>query len=404
MFDNNEIRRKAEGKLKRLNYTTDRFENKDLDNLIHELTVHHIELEMQNEELRRTQLELEQTKNQYKFLYDMAPNGYVTYNNDSKIIKINHRAASMMGESIENLVDGDLTLYIHPDSQDDFYFHLKSVMETSEKVRTEIKLKTADDKTLHTLFESISADTFLHIDKQWIFTSIIDITLMKKMESILVEKNRELNDFTHRVSHNLKNPVNIIKSYLLLIKEDPSQLEELYPKIEKKTDYLLTFISNLLKLSRKGKIIGKKENIDLNRLFKNNFNKINNEKIPGEVIITNELPAILADLPSITEVVTNLLDNSIKYRDTQKEKLTITIDTEKSEDKVKLYYRDNGKGVASENLKRLFNPGFSLNGKEGNGFGLTIIRKIIEAHNGRINVDSEGEGKGILFTVELPLA
>jgi len=65
-------------------------------------------------------------------------------------------------------------------------------------------------------------------------------------------------------------------------------------------------------------------------------------------------------------------------------------------------FRDNGKGIKPETLNKIFQPGFTAT-KGGTGFGLPIVKKIIEAHGGRITVHSDGEGKGAVFTIDMPV-
>ena len=93
-------------------------------------------------------------------------------------------------------------------------------------------------------------------------------TELKEANTLLVNKNTELDDFAYTVSHDLKNPINIIKGFLNLIKDDPGLFEGYFNRIINQCDFMLSFISNLLQLSRAGKIIDQEKEINLENLIK----------------------------------------------------------------------------------------------------------------------------------------
>ena len=102
----------------------------DIGSLIHELRVHQIELQMQNEELRGIQEELEKTKSRYSHLYDFAPTGYVTVNEKGAIEEANLTMAVMLGVERSALTGTMLSHFILKDDQDIFYKHRQRLLET----------------------------------------------------------------------------------------------------------------------------------------------------------------------------------------------------------------------------------------------------------------------------------
>lgn len=230
----------------------------------------------------------------------------------------------------------------------------------------------------------------------------VDVTYRKKMETQLIGKNRELNDFAYRVSHDLKNPLFVLRGFMNVIKDEPEFFNDYFPKISEKLDYLLLFIDNLLNLSRVGKIINKKERIDLKVLLTDIFNKHKVENADSEMILSEKLEPIEADPGGINSIFSNLIQNSIRYRDTEKEKVTIHINSIKEDERVRIIYRDNGIGLPEDLAEKIFEPGFTASNNKGTGFGLAIVKKVTEAHGGSISAHSEGIGKGLEFVIELP--
>ena len=112
--------------------------------LLHELQVHKIELEMQNEELRRTQAELEVSRARYFDLYDLAPVGYVTLSEKGLILEANLTAARLLGVERSALVKQPLTRFIVPEDQDVYYRHRQQLLEAGAPQACELRLMRAN--------------------------------------------------------------------------------------------------------------------------------------------------------------------------------------------------------------------------------------------------------------------
>jgi len=112
--------------------------------LLHELRVHQIELEMQNEELRRVQAELETSHSRYFDLYDLAPVGYVILNEPGLILNVNLTAAGLLGMERSALVKRPLTRFILPDDQDIYYLHRKQLFKTGAPQVCELRMLKKD--------------------------------------------------------------------------------------------------------------------------------------------------------------------------------------------------------------------------------------------------------------------
>jgi PAS domain-containing protein len=111
--NHSDLRRRAEEMLLIEHGELDKISLIDMRNVVHELRVHQIELEMQNEELRRTQQELQASREKYFDLYDMAPAGYVSINEKGIILEANLSIATLLGKERSHLVGRPLTRFIH---------------------------------------------------------------------------------------------------------------------------------------------------------------------------------------------------------------------------------------------------------------------------------------------------
>jgi PAS domain S-box-containing protein len=188
----------------------------DIQNLVHELEVHQIELEMQNEELRRAQKELEDAHNRYSDLYDFAPIGYFILDNNGLIIQVNLTGAKKLGRERAYLIKKPFSLYIHG-NKEAFFSHLRDVFKTEKQMTFELKLADLKGNIFDALLESIPVRD---IDGNLLArTAMSDITQRKMAEeqnrNSLKEKELLLKEIHHRVKNNLQ----IISSIITLQSE-----------------------------------------------------------------------------------------------------------------------------------------------------------------------------------------
>src|SRR6056297_2318962 len=138
------LREKAEKILQQKGVKDSNLYNKDLETLVEELSIHQIELEQQNEELKSIQNSLEISRDQFSDLFNNAPVGYFIFRKDYKILTVNDTGTEMLGLQKNELTDNLITKYIHPDSQDIFYFHLKEILKTGNGHSCELQLRKSD--------------------------------------------------------------------------------------------------------------------------------------------------------------------------------------------------------------------------------------------------------------------
>jgi diguanylate cyclase (GGDEF)-like protein/PAS domain S-box-containing protein len=189
------VRNKAEEKLRQQTERLKGISMLDMQDLVHELGTHQIELEMQNEELRRAQEELEASRSRYADLYDSAPTGYFTLDRDGLILEVNLTGSGLLGEDRRRLINKPFSVFVIKDDLDTFRAHLKETLVRETRQIGEIRIRRKDGSVAPVQLQSIAAEgpggnsTFCR-------TAAIDITERKRMEEAI--RHQALHDpLTH---------------------------------------------------------------------------------------------------------------------------------------------------------------------------------------------------------------
>lgn len=219
--------------------------------------------------------------------------------------------------------------------------------------------------------------------------------------------------FIADVSHELRTPLTLIKGYvkgLMDVKLSEEKRVEYLDIIYKETGRLTELINNLLDLSKmeSGKNIMNMEKFDINELVRRNIvnysNKLEEKDINVEVKFKHDPMWVMADKESISQVISNLVDNAVKFMNKGD---SLLIDTDVREDKAIISIRDTGIGISESELNNIwqrFYKGDKSRSRQvkGTGLGLSIVKEIIKSHNENIWVASKvGEGTVFRFTLKL---
>ena len=176
-----ELRRRAEAKLERETLATPDISPEEVRGLIHELRTHQIELELQNEELRRGQAELIESRDRYSDLYDFAPVGYVTLSRKGLILEANLTLADMFGAPKGTLSSQLLSAFIVPDDQDVFYRHCRRILAIKERCTCQLRMFSRDTDPFWAEIDSVPIEGNREGDIR-LRTVVMDITERKRAE------------------------------------------------------------------------------------------------------------------------------------------------------------------------------------------------------------------------------
>ncbi len=225
----------------------------------------------------------------------------------------------------------------------------------------------------------------------------------------LAAKNAELERFNYTVSHDLKTPLVTIRGFAGLAGTDLAAsrhdaVRKDLGRIVAAADKMHRLLDDLLELSRIGRVLHPPEDVALAELVREAVELLKGQlDAKGVVVeIAPDLPVVRADRRRVFEVLQNLLENAAKFTGEQ-EQPRIEVGWRRDGTERVIYVRDNGQGIDARFLERVFSLFEKLDpGGQGTGVGLALVRRIIEAHGGRVWAESEGLGHGTSFCFTLP--
>ncbi|OIQ20337.1 ATP-binding protein [Lacinutrix sp. MedPE-SW] len=370
-------------------------------------------LEEKSRELYFTSQKLEQLldekSSQLQGVFENIIDAYVVMDLQGNIIKFNEAATKLFGFDIERESVNVINLIY----KEDYEYAITSFMQLQSNgyfkdYEARVYTKSKEVKWVH-----INASVIFDKDKNPVAAQGIvrDITEFKNLEiqkekllSKLEKSNDELQEYAHIVSHDLKSPLRSIHALVSWLKEDNiNSLDKASLKnielIELTLEKMEQLITDVLNYSSVGSDTSLREEIDLNGLVSQLVSIL---YVPENIEIKslNILPNITGDKTKLQQLFQNLISNAIKFID--KEKGTIIIDVEDVNSHYKFSIKDNGIGIEKQFHEKIFKIFHSLKkSKDSTGIGLSIVKKIVNLHEGEIWLDSEPNvGTTFYFTLK----
>lgn len=360
---------------------------------------------------------LRESEEAFRSLAENANDGFLIGNAEGMHVFANRRTAEITGYSIDELVHTSIRQIVRPDE-------FERVIE--ERFRKRMAGEPAPSQYETIIVGKDGKDIPIELSSakiQWygqpadliVFRDISKRKMAEEQREVLIrdleQKNTELERFTYTVSHDLKSPLITIKGFVGLLEDDarsgdPDQLRQDVSRISKAADTMQALLNDVLELSRIGRIVNSPKKVPFGMIVREAMELL---EVPlaergVAVEIAPDFPVVFVDHIRIREVLINLIENAIKFFGNQKTPcIRIGVDTGTA--MPVFFVQDNGIGIDPRYLERIFNIFEKLDpAVPGTGIGLSIVRRIIEIHGGKIWAESEGPNKGTTFRFTLPVA
>lgn len=259
----------------------------------------------------------------------------------------------------------------------------------------------------------VTAAEVIHNDVAGMHLVVLyDITERKQIEAELTRSNAELEQFAYAVSHDMRQPLRMVTSYLSLIEnaltgqlnEETQQFIDFAVNGAKRMDAM---ILSLLEYSRIGRVFEAKTRLSSQASLDEALAFLNPElsACGGAIKVTGDWPELFASRDELTRLLQNLIGNALKYHD-ENQPPQVDVHGTISAGSLRVEVRDQGIGIEPSQRDRLFKVFSRLQARsrfDGTGVGLALCRKIVEHHGGTLGVESAGEGQGCVFWFELPI-
>lgn len=235
-------------------------------------------------------------------------------------------------------------------------------------------------------------------------------TTQDRFTAELEDKNSELERFVYTVSHDLRTPLVSIKGFVGLLQKDiaSNDIEKVLTdvkRINQAADLMAELLEGLLELSRIGRVINPPVSGSLTRLVRKAAEPLQDkiEQRSITLVVDENMPAFWGDQLRLSEVFQNLVENAIKFMGDQPAP-RIEVSARVDDDMLVCAVKDNGIGIDPQYHDRVFNLFERLNPEiDGTGIGMPLVKRIIEAHGGTIEIESEGAQTGCTIIFTLPV-
>jgi PAS domain S-box-containing protein len=350
---------------------------------------------------------LKQSEEQYRDLYEEAPNAYFSVGVDGVVRRANRSAIELLGYSRDELLGRPVAdLYADTPSGKAKAQAIFQRFLAGEEIRDEeMEMRRADGGQV---WVSLSVRPIRDKEGNVVASrsQIIDITEHRKLDQLK-------DDFIGLVSHELRSPLTVIMGAVnTVLSEGPNLSEEetrqLLRDAAVESETLSHLLGNLLELSRAQaeRLVLHAEAINVKKVIQDAIEGVKRQSSAHQFVVSvpQKLPPVYADPLRLERILYNLLENAVKYSP-QGGEVKVSVQPEKEQ--LVIGVSDQGVGISPADQAKLFAPFQRLEesrpgGSRGVGLGLLVCQRLVEAHGGRIWVESE-PGRGSTFFFTLPL-
>jgi PAS domain S-box-containing protein len=389
------------------------------------------ELSRTNERLRGINQDLQRLKESYRDLYHRAPVMYFSLDAQGQFVTFNATTLETLGYERDELFRQPYTRLLTPESQRRF---LQNPAEYQQAGEVEAQWVKRDGTVIDVWIRSspLCDEMGQFVRSRSVAQDVTERNRLagelrrrgdelERANADLRKINNALDEFTGAVAHDLKEPLRTLESYSHFLADEYAGM--LGPEGTSYLEYLIkasrrlsNLIEDLLVLAQAGRITNEPRAFDLGEivaLVRKDLDALIQRR-NAEFVVAEPLPIIIGDSQRITQLLSNLITNAIKYNDNPRPRILVevrsspaterlSIPTSGQANQVTICITDNGIGIEPAHHDQIFGIFRRLHPAdqyEGTGAGLAIARKIVEAHHGKIWVESElGQGATFCFTL-----
>jgi PAS domain S-box-containing protein len=356
---------------------------------------------------KQTKQALQESEERYRDLYEEAPNAYFSVGADGYIKRANRRARELLGYSGDELVGQPVSnLYADtPNGKARAQEVFQRFLAGEEILDEELEMRRADGSRV---WVSLSVRPIYDAEGQVMASRsvVTDITEHKKLDQLK-------DDFIGLVSHELRSPMTVITGAINTVLTEaerlsPEETRQLLRDAALEAELLSNLLGNLLELSRvqASRLVLHAEATNVSKIIQDAVDKIKRQSPVHQFVVDTlrKIPPLYADPLRLERILYNLLENAVKYSPQGGE---IRVSVRRKKEHLVFGVSDQGIGISPADQAKLFAPfqrleEFRPDGVRGAGLGLLVCRRLVEAHGGRIWVESElGQGSTFFFTMPL---
>jgi len=366
--------------------------------------------------------DLREAEERMRSVVDHVIDGIITIDERGTITTFNRAAERIFGYTVREVVGRNVKLLMPEPYRGEHDAYVDNYLRTGKAKIIGIGREVVGQRKDGVSFPMELAISEFRLRDRRYFTGIVrDITDRKRLEDQLrqrlqdlAEADRQKNDFLAMLGHELRNPLGPMSNALYLMGRAPSDestMQQLRSMIERQLQQLVRLVDDLLDLSRiiQGKIDLRRERMRLGdavrRAVETSQPIIDANGHELDVDLPERDVYVMGDLIRLAQSISNLLNNAAKYS-TRPGRIRLRLVLEGAHAAVVV--KDEGAGIPPELLPRVFD--LFVQGEHtlarsqgGLGIGLTLVRRVVEMHNGAVSASSPGKGKGTEFTIRLPV-
>lgn len=362
--------------------------------------------------------ELEAERRRYRDIIEASPSALILVGPDGGIVLVNRATERLFGYSREELLGNPVEILIPTSVRAGHKKYRKSYFaEPQPRIMGQGRDLYGLSKSGEEIPIEVGLTPIRMPDGIYALSAIIDLTRRKQAEDALARQadelarsNAELEQFAYVASHDLQEPLRMVRSYTeLMQKRLPDDLDASTRKAMKYVvegaERMQLLIDDLLLYSRVGRADLAIDRVDVNTVVDHVINlvSVSLAEQPGACITRDELPTIRASESMLVQLFQNLISNGLKFHG--EEPARVHVSFRELKDRWVFSVQDNGIGIDAKYAERVFQVFQRLHERErypGTGIGLAIAKRIVERHGGEIGFKSKVGKKGTRFYFKLP--